>query len=126
MKRLRSFVSITLIGGFMVILPIAIFIWLVEWLLGIVRGIIKPLSHWLVEQTAFTNYVAEIDTDAQHNVTLLRNGVVGLRHSCLECQRSFDRSHHPRQRRIRGTSSHIGVYQRRQLGPNRIRDFDRR
>lgn len=59
MKRLRSFVSITLIGGFMVILPIAIFIWLVEWLLGIVRGIIKPLSHWLVEQTAFTNYVAD-------------------------------------------------------------------
>lgn len=59
MKRLRSFVSITLIGGFMVILPIAIFIWLVEWLLGIVREIIKPLSHWLVEHTAFTNYVAD-------------------------------------------------------------------
>ena len=40
MKRLRSFVSITLIGGFMVILPIAIFLWLVEWLLGAVRSII--------------------------------------------------------------------------------------
>jgi uncharacterized membrane protein len=60
MKRLRSFVSITLIGGFMVILPIAIFLWLVEWLLGVVRAIIQPLSHWLVEQTAFTNHVADV------------------------------------------------------------------
>lgn len=60
MKRLRSFVSITLIGGFMVILPIAIFLWLVEWLLGVVRAIIQPLSHWLVEQTAFTNHMADV------------------------------------------------------------------
>lgn len=60
MKRLRSFVSITLIGGFMVILPIAIFLWLVEWLLGMVRSIIQPLSHWLVEQTAFTNHMADV------------------------------------------------------------------
>lgn len=60
MKRLRSFVSITLIGGFMVILPIAIFLWLVEWLLGAVRSIIQPLSSWLVEQTAFTEYMADI------------------------------------------------------------------
>lgn len=60
MKRLRSFVSITLIGGFMVILPIAIFLWLVEWLLGVVRSIIQPLSHWLVEQGAFTNHVADV------------------------------------------------------------------
>jgi uncharacterized membrane protein len=60
MKRLRSFVSITLIGGFMVILPIAIFLWLVEWLLGVVRSIIQPLSHWLIAQTAFTNYMADL------------------------------------------------------------------
>jgi uncharacterized membrane protein len=60
MKRLRSFVSITLIGGFMVILPIAIFLWLVEWLLDVVRSIIQPLSHWLVEQTAFTNVMADV------------------------------------------------------------------
>lgn len=60
MKRLRSFVSITLIGGFMVILPIAIFLWLVEWLLGVVRGIIQPLSQWLVAQTAFTSYIADV------------------------------------------------------------------
>ncbi|MEN0039057.1 MAG: DUF502 domain-containing protein [Cellvibrio sp.] len=60
MKRLRSFVSITLLGGFMVILPIAIFLWLVEWLLGLVRAMIQPLSHWLIEQTAFTNIMADL------------------------------------------------------------------
>lgn len=60
MKRLRSFVSITLIGGFMVILPIAIFMWLVEWLLGVVSSMIEPLSDWLVEQTAFTNFMADV------------------------------------------------------------------
>lgn len=60
MKRLRSFVSITLIGGFMVILPIAIFILLLDWLLGLVSQLIRPLSEWLIEQTAFTNLVADI------------------------------------------------------------------
>ncbi|WP_039913487.1 DUF502 domain-containing protein [Cellvibrio mixtus] len=60
MKRLRSFVSITLLGGLVVILPIAIFVFLVEWLLGVVRSLIQPLSHWLVEQTAFTNYMADV------------------------------------------------------------------
>lgn len=59
MKRLRSFVSITLLGGFMVVLPIAIFIWLVEWLLGVVRQIIRPLSEWLVQLVIVNHYVAD-------------------------------------------------------------------
>ncbi len=59
MKRLRSFVSITLIGGLLVILPIVIFAWLVDWLLGLVHALIQPLSLWLVAQTTFTNYVAD-------------------------------------------------------------------
>jgi uncharacterized membrane protein len=75
MKRLRSFVSITLLGGFMVILPIAIFLWLVEWLLGLVRAMIQPLSHWLIEQTAFTNVIADVS-----GVLLLLTGcfIIGL------------------------------------------------
>lgn len=60
MKRLQSFVSITLIGGFMVILPMAIFILLLDWLLGLVSLFIRPLSDWLVAQTAFTNLVADV------------------------------------------------------------------
>jgi uncharacterized membrane protein len=60
MKRLRSFVSITFIGGFMVVLPLLIFAWLVEWLLDIVRGLISPLSQWLVQQTLVASYVADV------------------------------------------------------------------
>lgn len=60
MKRFRSFVSITLIGGLLVILPIVIFAWLVDWLLGLVHDLIQPISQWLVAQTAFTNYMADM------------------------------------------------------------------
>ncbi|ACE84441.1 DUF502 domain-containing protein [Cellvibrio japonicus] len=60
MKRLRSFVSITFIGGFMVVLPMLIFVWLVEWLLRTIRNLIQPLSQWLVEQTLVSGYVADI------------------------------------------------------------------
>lgn len=60
MKRLRTFVSITLLGGFMVILPIAIFVWLVEWILGVVSEVISPLSRWLVEQAPITNFMADV------------------------------------------------------------------
>jgi uncharacterized membrane protein len=60
MKRLRTFVSITLIGGFMVVLPIVIFVWMVEWLLGVVRELVRPLSHWLVQQTALSHYLADL------------------------------------------------------------------
>lgn len=60
MKRLRSFVSITFIGGFMVVLPIMIFVWLVEWLFGFVRQLISPVSQWLVEQTLVAGYLADV------------------------------------------------------------------
>jgi uncharacterized membrane protein len=60
MKRLRSYIGITLLGGFMVILPIAIFLWLVEWLLGVVRNLVKPLSNFLVNQTLIAGIMADI------------------------------------------------------------------
>lgn len=59
MKRLRSFVSITLLGGLTVMLPIAIFIFLAEWILEKLRLMIKPLSDWLVQQATLTNFVAD-------------------------------------------------------------------
>lgn len=60
MKRLRSFVSMTFIGGFVVVLPIMIFVWLVEWLFSFIRQLISPLSQWLVEQTLVAGYVADV------------------------------------------------------------------
>lgn len=59
MKRLRSFVSLTLLGGLTVVLPIAIFVLLAEWIIEKLRSMIKPLSDWLVEQATVTNFVAD-------------------------------------------------------------------
>lgn len=59
MKRLRSFVSLTLLGGLTVVLPIAIFVLLAEWIIEKLRSMIKPLSDWLVEQATITNFVAD-------------------------------------------------------------------
>lgn len=59
MKRIRSFITITLLGGLTVVLPITIFIWLADWILEGLQSLIQPLSHWLVEQATITNYVAD-------------------------------------------------------------------
>lgn len=75
MKRLRSFVSITLLGGLTVVLPIAIFIWLAEWILEKLRLMIKPLSNWLVEQTTVTNFMADFSVVA---LIMLACFVIGL------------------------------------------------
>jgi uncharacterized membrane protein len=59
MKRLRSFVSITLLGGFMVLLPIAILILFAEWLFGFIAHLIKPVSEWVVTWSPTTSYMAD-------------------------------------------------------------------
>ncbi|HWV16078.1 MAG TPA: DUF502 domain-containing protein [Cellvibrio sp.] len=47
MKRFRSFVSITLLGGFMVMLPMAILILFAEWLFGFLTRLLQPFSDWV-------------------------------------------------------------------------------
>ena len=59
MKRLRSFVSITLLGGFMVLLPIAILILFAEWLFGFITHLLKPLSEWVSTWTPTASYMAD-------------------------------------------------------------------
>ena len=59
MKRLRSFVSITLLGGFMVILPMAILILFAEWLFGFVSQVVKPLSDWVATWTPSITFMAD-------------------------------------------------------------------
>jgi uncharacterized membrane protein len=60
MKRLRSFVSMAFLGGFIVVLPILIFVWLLEWLLKGVHGMIQPLSGWVSNNTSWSGYLADI------------------------------------------------------------------
>jgi uncharacterized membrane protein len=60
MKRLQSFVGLTLLGGFMVVLPITIFILLVNWLFGLVTALLNPLSNWIASWASFTHYAAQL------------------------------------------------------------------
>ena len=60
MKRLRSFVSITLLGGFMVMLPIAILILFADWLFSFITHLIKPVSEWVSTWSPTTAYMADL------------------------------------------------------------------
>lgn len=60
MKRLQSFVTLTLLGGFMVVLPIFIFLLLLDWLFGLLRSLISPLSDLLTSWTPIAQYAADL------------------------------------------------------------------
>ena len=75
MKRLRSFVSITLLGGFIVVLPIAILILFAEWLFGFVTRLIQPFNDWVATWSPMTNYMADFTGVA---ILLLGCFLIGL------------------------------------------------
>lgn len=60
MKRLQSFLTLSLLGGFMVVLPIFIFILLLDWLFGLITGLISPLSDLLTSWTPLAKYAADL------------------------------------------------------------------
>ncbi len=60
MKRIQSFVGLTLLGGFMVVLPISIFILLVTWLLGVIISLLSPLSSWIASWSPLAQSLAEL------------------------------------------------------------------
>ncbi len=47
MKRLQFFLTSTFIGGFLVILPLAIFVMLIQLVLNLVKNVLSPLSVFL-------------------------------------------------------------------------------
>jgi uncharacterized membrane protein len=59
-KKMRSFVGLTFLGGFMVVLPLVIFVFLLYWLLGLLRSIIRPMSDWLTTWTAMAHLAADL------------------------------------------------------------------
>ena len=59
-KKMRSFVGLTFLGGFMVVLPLVIFVLLLYWLLGVLRSIIRPLSDWLTTWTSMAHFAADL------------------------------------------------------------------
>ncbi|UTF61409.1 DUF502 domain-containing protein [Gilvimarinus sp. DA14] len=60
MKRLRSFVILTLLGGLAVVLPITIFVLLLQWLVGVIVDLTAPLSAWLANYVTVNDYTADI------------------------------------------------------------------
>lgn len=60
MKRWQTYVGLTLLGGLMVALPIAIFIFILQWLLGLVTTVIAPISTWLSSWTPLAEKVADL------------------------------------------------------------------
>jgi len=60
MKRASSFLKSTLIGGILVILPSAIFLFILTWLSGLVRKVINPLTTVLMTKSPLQGIVADL------------------------------------------------------------------
>ena len=59
MNRLKQFFINTIIGGLLVILPVALFLFIMNWVFGIVRAAIAPLTNVLLKRTALPDVVAD-------------------------------------------------------------------
>ena len=60
MNRIKQFFINTIIGGLLVILPVALFLFIISWVFGIVRSAIAPLTNALLERTALPEIVADL------------------------------------------------------------------
>ena len=60
MDRMKNFLKTSLIGGVAVILPIAILVFIVNWLFNLVTRIIQPLTNLLLAKSDLQEIVANI------------------------------------------------------------------
>ncbi len=60
MNKLKSFLTSTVVGGLLVILPVALFLFTMHWLFGMVQGLISPLTDALLTQLQLHQVVADI------------------------------------------------------------------
>ena len=59
MKRLRSFIALTFLGGITVVLPIAILMILFQWLFALVTDVIQPLTNILTSRADIRELMAD-------------------------------------------------------------------
>lgn len=59
MKKLRSFVALTFLGGMTVVLPIAILMILFQWLFALVTDVIQPLSDMVTSRADMRELMAD-------------------------------------------------------------------
>ena len=60
MNRIKQFFISTILGGLLVILPVALFLFIMNWVFGIVRAAIAPLTNVLLESTELPGIVADV------------------------------------------------------------------
>lgn len=60
MTRIKTFLTLTLLGGLAVVLPIAILVLLFQWLFGQVSELVAPAVIWLEANTEFKDTVARL------------------------------------------------------------------
>lgn len=60
MKQASEFFKSTLVGGILVILPTAIFLFVLNWVFGLVRKVINPLTTFLMTKSPLQGIVADV------------------------------------------------------------------
>ena len=60
MTRLKRFLKNTIVGGLLVILPVAIFLFILSWVFGLIRKAISPLTIIVMEQSPVQGLVADV------------------------------------------------------------------
>jgi len=59
MNRLKEFFKSTVVGGLLVILPVAVFLFIVSWVFGMVRSAISPLTKVVMQASPLHGLVAD-------------------------------------------------------------------
>lgn len=60
MKKLKEFVKSTIVGGLLVILPLAICLFVITWVFNLIRGAIGPLTTIVMENSPIQGIVADV------------------------------------------------------------------
>jgi uncharacterized membrane protein len=60
MTKSQSFIRTSLLGGLIVLLPIAILVFAFNWLFNLIRRIINPLTQWVMERGQFQEFIATL------------------------------------------------------------------
>ncbi len=60
MKRIRDFLKTSLLGGLVVILPVAILIFVFKWIFNLVTNMVQPLTDLVLERSQMQEILADI------------------------------------------------------------------
>jgi len=60
MKKLKNFFKTTILGGFIVVLPVMLTFIFLRWLFNFITGLIQPLTRILVEKSHMQKFIADI------------------------------------------------------------------